>query len=316
MSSQSTPQSAAPDKADPVVLPAMHNVLVVDDSTVDRHLAGGLVQKMEGWKASFAGNGVEALAAMEQHMPDIVLTDMLMPEMDGLELVQTIRVKYPRVPVILMTAHGSEDIAIQALRKGAASYVPKKSLARDLPETLDHILSATQTDRNNRRIVDSLMRYETHFVLQNDSNLIAPLVGYLEDTIARIQLCEASGLMLLGVALHEALTNAIFHGNLELSSQIKEEDEKEYYRLAAERKTQEPYKDRRVFVTATLTRQEAAFVVRDQGNGFDPATLPDPTDPSNLERISGRGLLLIQTFMDRVEHNENGNQITMHKYRS
>jgi CheY-like chemotaxis protein len=309
------PASAADSTPAAVALPAMHNVLVVDDSTVDRHLAGGLIQKMEGWRAAFAGNGVEALAAMEQHMPDLVLTDMLMPEMDGLELVQTIRVKYPRVPVILMTAHGSEDIAIQALQKGAASYVPKKSLARDLPETLDQVLSATQTDRNNRRIVDSLMRHETHFVMQNDSSLIAPLVGYLEDTLARIQLCEASGLMLLGVALHEALTNAIFHGNLELSSEVKEKDEKQYYRLAQERKTQDPYKDRRVFVTATLTRQEATFVVRDQGNGFDPATLPDPRDPANLERVSGRGLLLIQTFMDRVEHNELGNQITMVKHR-
>jgi CheY-like chemotaxis protein len=316
MAKNSNPPAAASDPPTSVILPAMHNVLVVDDSTVDRHLAGGLIGKMEGWKASFAANGVEALASIAQHMPDVVLTDLLMPEMDGLELVQTIRIKYPRVPVILMTAHGSEDIAIQALQKGAASYVPKKSLARDLPETLEQVLAATQTDRNNRRIVDSLMRYETHFVMQNDPTLIAPLVGYLEDTLARIQLCEPSGLMLLGVALHEALTNAIFHGNLELGSDIKEADEKKYYRLAEERKTEAPYKDRRVYVTATLTRQEASFVVRDQGEGFDPATLPDPTDPSNLERVSGRGLLLIQTFMDRVEHNEMGNQITMVKYRS
>src|SRR5207302_2196397 len=102
---------------------------------------------------------------------------------------------------------------------------------------------------------------------------------------------------------------------LELSAAIKEVDEKQFYRLAQERRAQEPYKDRRVFVTATLTRQEATFVVRDEGNGFDPATLPDPTDPANLERVSGRGLLLIQTFMDRVEHNETGNQITMIKRR-
>jgi CheY-like chemotaxis protein len=307
---------AADGPSSPLPMPPMHNVLVVDDSTVDRHLAGGLIQKMEGWKASFAGNGVEALAAMGQHMPDIVLTDLLMPEMDGLELVQTIRIKFPRVPVILMTAHGSEDIAIQALQKGAASYVPKKTLARDLPETLDQVLSATQSDRNSRRIGESLLRHETYFVLQNDCSVIAPLVGYLQDTLARIQLCEPSGLMLLGVALHEALTNAIFHGNLELSSDLKEADETQYYRLAKERQTQEPYKDRRVFVAATLSRQEASFVVRDQGNGFDPETLPDPTDPANLERVSGRGLLLIQTFMDRVEHNEVGNQITMIKHRS
>jgi anti-sigma regulatory factor (Ser/Thr protein kinase) len=64
-----------------------------------------------------------------------------------------------------------------------------------------------------------------------------------------------------------------------------------------------------------LTRHEATFSVRDEGSGFDPALLPDPTDPANLGRVSGRGLLLIHTFMDRVEHNEKGNQIVMTKFR-
>jgi anti-sigma regulatory factor (Ser/Thr protein kinase) len=64
-----------------------------------------------------------------------------------------------------------------------------------------------------------------------------------------------------------------------------------------------------------MSRLEAVFVVRDEGPGFDPTSLPDPTDPINLERVSGRGLLLIQTFMDHVEHNETGNQITMIKRR-
>ena len=60
-----------------------------------------------------------------------------------------------------------------------------------------------------------------------------------------------------------------------------------------------------------MNQQEAVFVIRDEGEGFDPELLPDPTDPANLERVCGRGLLLIQTFMDHVEHNERGNQITM-----
>ena len=57
-------------------------------------------------------------------------------------------------------------------------------------------------------------------------------------------------------------------------------------------------------------------MVRDEGPGFDPATLPDPTDPSNLERVGGRGLLLIRTFMDEVRHNESGNEITFVKRRA
>ena len=61
--------------------------------------------------------------------PDIVVSDLQMPEMDGLELVETIRREHPGLPVILMTAHGSEETAIQALRKGATNYVAKRNLA-------------------------------------------------------------------------------------------------------------------------------------------------------------------------------------------
>src|SRR5262245_46805661 len=136
--------------------PTGHRVLIVDDSSMDRHLAGAIVQKMEGWQPLFASGGPEALGMLAPSPPEVVLTDMLMPEMDGLQLVQAIRSKYPLVPVILMTAHGSEDIAIQALQKGAASYVPKKGLARDLAETLEQILSATKTRQQEARLLARL----------------------------------------------------------------------------------------------------------------------------------------------------------------
>jgi CheY-like chemotaxis protein/anti-sigma regulatory factor (Ser/Thr protein kinase) len=292
---------------------AAHTVLIVDDSAMDRHLAGAIVQKCEGWQPLFASHGKEALEILRQQTPDVVLTDLLMPEMDGLELVRAIRVQHPLVPVILMTAHGSEDLAIQALRNGAASYVPKKSLARDLSETLDGVLAASQSNRREQLVLDRVVHQETHYRLDNDIALIAPLVGHLEHQLERMRLCEPSGLVLVGVALHESLTNAILHGNLGLSSDLRETNEKEYYRQVAERRTKPPWCERRVHVGVTLSGQEAVFVVRDEGDGFDPELLPDPTDPANLERVSGRGLLLIQTFMDRVEHNERGNQITMVK---
>ncbi len=308
--STETPAAPAPEAA-----AAAHTVLIVDDSAMDRHLAGAIVQKCEDWRPLYASQGREALEMLRQQVPDVVLTDLLMPEMDGLELVRAIRVQHPLVPVILMTAHGSEDLAIQALRNGAASYVPKKSLARDLAETLEGVLSASRSNRREQLILDCLVHHETHYRLANDVALIAPLVGHLEHQLERMRLCEPSGLVLIGVALHEALTNAILHGNLGLSSELRETNEKEYYRQVVERRMQPPWCERRVNVRVTLNAQEAVFVVRDEGEGFDPEVLPDPTDPANLERVSGRGLLLIQTFMDHVEHNDSGNEITMVKRR-
>ena len=57
----------------------------------------------------------------------------------------------------------------------------------------------------------------------------------------------------------------------------------------------------------------ATFVISDEGPGFDAAALRDPTDPENLEKAGGRGLLLINAFMDEVRHNDMGNEITMVK---
>jgi CheY-like chemotaxis protein len=282
---------------------------------MDLHRAGALVEKATGLTPAYAANGREALTAMEKDLPDVVLTDLLMPEMDGLELVQEIRSKYPLVPVILMTAHGSEEIAIQALQKGAASYVPKRNLAQDLAETVESVLAAARGSRNQQRLIECLAKTEAQFILDNDPALIPPLLGYLQDNLSRLKICDEIGRIRVSVALQEALTNAIQHGNLEVSSVLREKDDRAYYALAEERRRKPPYSARRIYVTMRESSVEAVYTVRDEGPGFDPSQLPDPTDPSNLERVSGRGLLLIRTFMDEVYHNEKGNEITMIKRR-
>jgi CheY-like chemotaxis protein/anti-sigma regulatory factor (Ser/Thr protein kinase) len=292
----------------------MATVLVVDDNPMDRHLAGGLVEKA-GLTVQYAGNGNEALEVIGHGGIDIVLTDLLMPEMDGLELVKEIRERNRLIPVILMTAFGSEEIAIEALKKGAASYVPKRNLAHDLAETLEQVLSVLKSGRDQQRLLECLTQTESHFLLDNDPTLIPPLIGHLQENLARMNLCDEIGRIRVSVALQEALVNAIHHGNLEVSSNLREQDEKNYYTLIESRRKEKPYRMRRVHVVAKESPAEAAYVVRDEGPGFDPQTLPDPTDPCNLERCSGRGLLLIRTFMDEVYHNESGNQITLVKRR-
>ena len=92
---------------------------------MDRRLVGGILEKNPDWTIIYAVNGKEALEEIEKHIPDLVLTDMQMPEMNGLELVTAVKEEYPFIPVLLMTAQGSEEIAVQALRRGAASYVPE-----------------------------------------------------------------------------------------------------------------------------------------------------------------------------------------------
>ena len=295
-------------------------VLVVDDSGVDRRLAGGILEKHGGLIVEYACNGTEALERIENHMPEAVLTDLQMPEMDGLELVGRIRAKYPLVPVILMTAHGSEEIAVQALQRGAASYVPKSKLAQELPEVLEAVLAVAKADRHNDRLIDCLTRSESSFVLRNDVDLVYPLVDHLQQLVTRMRFCDDTGRIRIGIALEEALLNGLYHGNLELSSDMIREARSNLVTSSGpnvidQRRVQAPYRDRRIYVQVAITPKDVRFVIRDEGPGFKPGDVPDPTDPANLERESGRGLLLMRSFMDEVHYNEQGNEVTLVKLR-
>ena len=84
-------------------------------------------------------------------------------------------------------------------------------------------------------------------------------------------------------------------------------------RLIDQRRQQAPYRDRRIHFQVSVSPAEAKFVIRDDGPGFNPGEVPDCTDPANLERESGRGLLLMRTFMDDVQFTSNGNQVTLIK---
>jgi CheY-like chemotaxis protein len=287
--------------------------LVVDDSALDRHLASGLL-KRAGTEVTSAESGARALEQMERSLPDVVITDMQMPDMDGLDLTREIRERFPNVPVILMTAHGSEELAVKALQVGAASYVPKRSLAHDLVSTVRSVVELSRARRVSLRVLASLDRIESRFVLDNDVTAVPVVIGHLEGDLTRLKLCDETGLLQIGVALREALVNAIQHGNLELSSDLREVDGgKPYYELAERRCGEAPYRNRRVLLIAELRPGEVRYTVTDEGHGFDPTALPDPTDLSLIDTVHGRGLLLIRTFMDEVQHNAAGNQITMTK---
>jgi len=131
-----------------------------------------------------------------------------------------------------------------------------------------------------------------------------------------MRICTRTECLRLGVAIEEALLNAFYHGNLEISSEIREQDHHAYHQLAEERSVQRPWSDRRIHVSVTVTPTEAIYRVRDEGPGFDPSGLPDPTDPANLDRPCGRGLLLMRTFMSRVSYNATGNEVVLTKLRN
>jgi len=291
----------------------MSRILVVDDSAVDRTLVGDLLAKDESLEITFAEDGEQALQAVASRHPDLIITDLIMPHLDGLQLVESLRQESPPIPIVLMTSQGSEDLAAEALRMGAASYVPKRALAGNLAETVERLLAQSERERAHARLVAGMTRIEASFRLENDVSVLPALVRYFHAAAARLGLSEGVDRIQIGVALEEALCNALYHGNLELASELRDRDFRGYYDLAERRAAEAPYRDRRIQVEMRVTPREIRFQVRDEGLGFDPVSVPDPMDPAYMERASGRGILLMKTFMDEVRFNDTGTEVVMVK---
>lgn len=291
----------------------MMHVLVVDDCAVDRRMVGGLLQQGTNWRISYARDGQDALTQIETARPDLVVTDLQMPVMDGLELVRQIRENHAGVPVMLITSEGSEEIAMQALAAGATSYSPKRLLGADLLRTARSLLEHSGESKRRERMRQCVVESQFHFSLENDTSLIQPLVEHFQGQM--IGWGESERLR-IGVAVDEAVVNAMYHGNLEISSEVREQDDKLFYEMVRERSQVTPFAERRVEVRIRVTLDEVHIVIRDQGPGYNPDSVPDPTHPENLDKVSGRGLLLIRTFMDEVTFNDVGNEIRMLKRRA
>jgi anti-sigma regulatory factor (Ser/Thr protein kinase) len=217
------------------------------------------------------------------------------------------------LPVILMTAKGSEDVALQALRAGAASYVPKAQISTLLRETVATVLSAVMEKRGQQQLMSLIEHVSVSFIMGNDAALIPPFIAYVQDLTAQIGLCDPGDSVRVAIALEEAIRNAMFHGNLEISSELREGDSATYRRVLHDRLESEPFCSRKLYLQIAISKEMGEFVIRDEGPGFDPTTLPDPTDPENIEKACGRGLLLMRTFMDGVDYNRTGNQVTLTK---
>ncbi len=290
------------------------HILVVDDSPVEQRIVGRLLEKgLSDVEVTYAANGKEAFDAISAAMPEMVISDLRMPVMNGLELVEHIKSSGFGVPVILMTSYGNEEIAVKALQAGAASYVPKLARDKILIDTVKNVLSMCHGQRNRRRVLSSLDSVESRFILGNDVSLITPLIEYLQEQIGMLRLFDDLQLTRIAIAICESLTNAIYHGNLELDSELRQEDESIFHRLAEQRRQEAHYADRRVRMAATMSSEGLRIVIHDDGPGFDPSAVLNPTEEVNMDRIGGRGLLLIRSFMDEVSHNPKGNEVTLTK---
>ena len=149
----------------------METVLIVDDEKNYLLILETLLVK-EGLQVLTAGSGLEALAVLRETDADLVLTDMKMPGLDGLELLSAIKEQDPNLPVIVMTAYGTVDKAVEAMKKGAFDYLTKPFENKQLLLTVSKALELSRLVRQNRLLLSQVaQRYGMDNLVGNSKQM-------------------------------------------------------------------------------------------------------------------------------------------------
>lgn len=260
-------------------------ILIVDSNEELRSLLEGVLSEF-GHVVIATGSRAEALARHDLKEFDLVISDLTDETEGGVQIFSELKRKRLLVPVVVSTEEGRHPDIVKAFRLGAANYLrqpyDKEELRNIVEKTLAYKL----------RFVEDLralpyVREQIDFELPSDLSLMNGVLHYLMERVSKLGIVQPNRSNLF-VALDEAFVNAVVHGN-----------------------GNDPRK--LVRITAELSTQEACFTIEDEGEGFKVGELPDPRDPSNLFKTSGRGVLLIHNIMDEVQYNERGNRLTMVK---
>jgi len=260
-------------------------VLIVDD---DNDLKEELEETFSefGYEVVSMHNHNEAVARQDLLTFDLIITDLTDDTAQGQQLISDIHL-YRSQPSIKISSLVAEAEGITKAFKIDASNFKREPYNSDELRTI-----VEKTLSYKSQIIDPVNRSanvheKIEFTFPSDVSLMNAILDYLVGRVTKLGVInpEESNLF---IALDEAFVNAVKHGN-----------------------RYDPKKT--VHISADLSSDEARFTVEDEGEGFNPKEIPDPCDPDNLFKTSGRGVLFIRNIMDEVEYSERGNRLTMVK---
>ena len=292
----------------------MATVLIAEDPKSSRSIQKLLEQQNPRTEARTVSPD-QVLHHLSHEDYEVLLVDIGAID-DATEWLDQLRQDFPDLPIVLVGSPSPRDsVSVKTLILGAASFMPRNRMSRDLSVTVDRIVALCCGD-HGEAIGHLLRASQFHYELKNDRDDVALIVRHVINGFEHFGICGRADRVRVAVAIEEALVNALVHGNLEVPSDLRERPDDAYEQLIAARRTASPYRERRARLIARFSHDEGTIVISDEGPGFAPEDVPDPTDPENLVKPHGRGLLLMRTFMDEVHYNDKGNEVTMIKFRA
>lgn len=271
-------------------------VLIVEDDALSRKLFGDALTA-EGYQVITAEDGEAAVSALEIESPDLMITDVMMPKMDGITLIGRARELRPSMRIVVMTSFSSTDIIIGALRNKVIDFLPK-------PFGLDELLSTIETVTN--RCGECVIEVKSgkpdwiEVLLPCDLSVVEPMqkfFSHLQPNLSE-EAREA-----IGAVFREMLNNAIEHGGKFDPSKFVE-------------------------VKFVRFKHMVLYSIKDPGEGFDLNSVehaavsnPDDQPYRHLQvrkekgiRPGGFGILLAQQIIDELVYNDKHNELVFVKY--
>lgn len=156
---------------------AGERILAVDDDAFFLALYHDLLTP-DGYAVETAASGAEALERLARGVPDLVLLDLLMPGIDGLEALRRIRESHPDLPVVMVTGHQDVRTAVEALRRGATDYLTKPVQADEFRVTIRRLIEAERTKQEHAALVEeNLAQLEAQALLRRAQEVLGPARG-------------------------------------------------------------------------------------------------------------------------------------------
>lgn len=284
-------------------------VLIVEDDPASRELMEDMI-KLEGHDLRTAEEGYQALSLFKEFKPHLVFSDIQMPKMDGLELLQRIRDISPKTIVVMMTAFGCEEYALKALRLRANNYLQKPIRHDDILPLLEKY-SALVASADSLQPGKTGEDQQRKFIFENDLSKVSDYVNLLVKGIGQDIL--GRDFLDVRIGLYELLVNSIEHGNLEISKEEKF-NAPNLEELYEQRRSDPHFADRKI--TVELTEDDVAYewLITDEGQGFDCEKVLKK--PDTIRSVEFKGVTLAQFHFDMLEFFGKGNQVRARKLKT
>ena len=258
-------------------------ILIIDDVEEIRISLSKIVEQL-GVIPLTASNGLEALDLLQSEKIDLIITDLMMPEMDGLQFIVQSRKLNPRIPIAVISGYADIKNATFALTRGAFNFITKPFTIKEVENVIRKGLRLRELSLGTDRLLKTI-RNRTEITIPSFTHLLPSVSFYVLKECQWRGIDNENLLNNISVCIDETLTNALTHGN-------------------------EGNPDKTIAITLQFDTKKFTFTIQDEGNGFDVKEFDRQIKQNAIDIPNKRGLFIVEYLADEISFNDKGNEVT------